>query len=86
MSVTPCLCQEEIDRIWARLAEGGKEVQCGWVRDRFGLPWQVVPSRIPEWISGDQAAANRVMTELMRMVKLDIPALERAYRGEPAHA
>lgn len=81
-----CDTQEEIDRIWARLAEGGKEVQCGWVKDRFGLSWQVAPSRIPEWISGDPAAANRVMTEVMRMVKLDIPTLERAYRGEPAHA
>jgi predicted 3-demethylubiquinone-9 3-methyltransferase (glyoxalase superfamily) len=81
-----CDTQEEIDRIWARLAEGGKEVQCGWVKDRFGLPWQVAPSRIPEWISGDPEAANRVMTEVMRMVKLDIPTLERAYRGEPAHA
>lgn len=81
-----CDTQEEIDRIWARLAEGGREVKCGWVKDRFGLPWQVAPSRIPEWISGDPAAADRVMTEVMRMVKLDIATLERAWRGEAAHA
>lgn len=82
-----CDTQAEIDRIWNRIVEtGGRPQQCGWITDRFGLPWQVVPSRTGEWLTGDPAAADRVMREVMGMVKLDIPTLERAYAGEPATA
>jgi predicted 3-demethylubiquinone-9 3-methyltransferase (glyoxalase superfamily) len=79
-----CDSQAEIDRIWDRLAEGGTPQQCGWIKDRFGLPWQVVPSRIEEWITGDPAAADRVMQAVLGMVKLDIPTLERAHAGSLA--
>lgn len=81
-----CDTQEEIDRIWAQLAEGGKEVQCGWIKDRYGLPWQVVPSQCEAWLTGDPAAAARMMRALMGMVKLDLATLERAYRGETTGA
>jgi len=75
--------QAQLDRIWHRIeADGGKPVACGWITDRFGLRWQVIPEQIDRWLTGDQAAADRVMTEVMRMVKLDIPALERAHAGE----
>jgi predicted 3-demethylubiquinone-9 3-methyltransferase (glyoxalase superfamily) len=79
--------QAELDRIWNRIeADGGKPVACGWITDRFGLRWQVIPEQIDRWLTGDQAAADRVMTEVMRMVKLDIPALERAHAGERVEA
>ena len=59
---------------------------CGWIKDRFGLPWQVVPSQIGRWMSGDPAAADRVMKAVLGMVKLDIPTLERAFDGEKVPA
>ena len=82
------LTQEaELDRIWDTIADGGGKPQmCGWIKDRYGLPWQVIPAKTAEWLTGDQAAADRVMKEVMKMVKLDIPTLERAYAGEEAHA
>ncbi len=77
-----CDTQEEIDRFWARLTEGGQEVQCGWLEDRYGLSWQVVPSELPRLIGDpDPARRDRVMQALMRMVKLDIAALRRAHAG-----
>ena len=59
---------------------------CGWIKDRYGLSWQVIPAKDGEWLTGDRAAADRVMKEVVKMVKLDIPTLERAYAGEPAPA
>jgi predicted 3-demethylubiquinone-9 3-methyltransferase (glyoxalase superfamily) len=75
--------QAELDRYWAALlAGGGKESQCGWLKDRFGLSWQVVPRQLGELMaSNDRAAANRVAEAMMKMVKLDIGELERASRG-----
>jgi len=75
--------QSELDRIWdAITAGGGEPVMCGWIKDRYGLRWQVIPQQLDQWISGDRAAADRVMAQVMQMVKLDIPTLERAYAGE----
>ena len=81
--LVPCDTQAELDAIWDRIVEtGGKPQMCGWIKDRYGLAWQVVPGRIGEWLTGDPAAADRVMQAVMGMVKLDIPTLERAYAGE----
>lgn len=77
-----CDTQEEIDRYWAKLSEGGKEVQCGWLVDKFGVSWQIVPKALPELIgSKDTARAKRAMQAMLGMKKLDIAALQRAYDG-----
>ena len=74
-----CRDQAEVDRYWSTLAEGGKEGQCGWLRDRFGLPWQVIPRRLTELMSHpDPAVPGRVMQALMGMTRIDVEALERA--------
>lgn len=75
--------QAELDRYWdALLADGGTESQCGWLKDRFGLSWQVAPKRLAELMGGpDRAAANRVAAAMMQMVKLDIARLEAAAAG-----
>jgi predicted 3-demethylubiquinone-9 3-methyltransferase (glyoxalase superfamily) len=79
-----CDTQDEIDAFWEKLSAGGEKGRCGWLKDRFGVSWQVVPSMLSEIMSGDGAHSNRVMTALMRMNKLDIAALRRA--GESAAA
>ena len=81
--VVACEDQEEIDRLWAALLQdGGREQQCGWIRDRFGMPWQIVPARLHEMLGqGDRERQERVMTALFDMVKLDIAGLEAAWRG-----
>lgn len=85
--VVTCDTQAEIDRIWDRLADGGRPQQCGWIKDRYGLPWQIVPSTIERLLTeGGPAAANRVMAAVMKMVKLDIAAMEKAFIGETAGA
>ena len=78
-----CKDQAEVDRYWdALLAGGGHESQCGWLKDRFGLSWQVVPTRLTELISGpDKEKANRVVGAMLQMVKLDIAKLEAAAAG-----
>ncbi len=77
-----CETQEEVDRLWAALTEGGKEVACGWLTDRWGLSWQIVPEALPRLLQDpDPAKASRVMQAMMQMVKLDIAALERAADG-----
>jgi predicted 3-demethylubiquinone-9 3-methyltransferase (glyoxalase superfamily) len=78
-----CDTQAEIDRYWARLTEGGgKEIQCGWLVDRFGLSWQITPRVLLEMIGDkDAARAARAMQAMMKMKKLDIAALERAHKG-----
>lgn len=75
--------QAELDRYWAALlADGGVESQCGWLKDRFGLSWQVVPKRLAELLGGpDREAANRAAAAMMQMVKLDIAKLEAAAAG-----
>ncbi|WP_426440826.1 VOC family protein [Bradyrhizobium genosp. P] len=81
-----CVDQAEIDRLWnALLTNGGKEEQCGWVRDRFGVPWQIVPAGIRNYTDGpDRAGAVRAMQAMLGMVKLDIEALRKAYEGKSA--
>jgi predicted 3-demethylubiquinone-9 3-methyltransferase (glyoxalase superfamily) len=78
-----CDTQEEIDRYWKKLTEGGgKEIQCGWLVDRFGLSWQIVPRVFMELMtSSDKARVQRMMAAMMQMVKMDIAALKRAYEG-----
>jgi predicted 3-demethylubiquinone-9 3-methyltransferase (glyoxalase superfamily) len=86
--VIDCDDQAEIDRYWDALVEGGGEHgPCGWLKDRFGVSWQVVPKRLYELTqSDDREAAQRAMEAMLRMSKLDIAALEDAYRGTPARA
>jgi predicted 3-demethylubiquinone-9 3-methyltransferase (glyoxalase superfamily) len=78
-----CKTQDEIDSYWSKLVEGGgSEVMCGWLKDRYGLSWQVVPESIPRMLThGSPAARDRVMQAVMGMVKLDLAALERAFEG-----
>jgi predicted 3-demethylubiquinone-9 3-methyltransferase (glyoxalase superfamily) len=77
-----CESQEEIDRYWEKLSEGGKQGQCGWLEDRYGVSWQIVPSLMAELMSGsDSGRAQRVMAAMLKMNKLDIAALKRAYEG-----
>ncbi|CAN5177875.1 VOC family protein [soil metagenome] len=77
--VVMCDDQAEVDRLWDTLLEGGKPMACGWLTDKFGVPWQVTPRRLVELINGpDHAVAKRVMEAMMGMVKLDIAGLEKA--------
>ena len=78
-----CVDQAEVDRLWdALLANGGQAERCGWLKDRYGLSWQIVPSALPKYLGGaDRAGAQRAMKAMLGMVKLDIAALKRAYEG-----
>ena len=80
-----CEDQAEVDRYWeALIANGGEESVCGWLKDRYGLSWQVVPRRMNEIFAGqDRAAAERAMQAMLKMVKIDIAEIERAAAGEP---
>ena len=77
-----CETQVEIDYYWAKLtAGGGEEVQCGWLADKYGLSWQVVPTKFfDEWVK-DPAGLQRVMEKLMQMKKLDLAVLQKAFGG-----
>jgi predicted 3-demethylubiquinone-9 3-methyltransferase (glyoxalase superfamily) len=78
-----CADQAEVDYYWERLTDGGQEVACGWLQDKFGLSWQVVPTVFLEMITGpDTGKADRVTAAMLTMKKLDIAALERASVGE----
>jgi len=75
-----CETQAEVDELWEKLSEGGEKLPCGWLRDRFGVSWQVVPSVLGRMLSDkDPEKSSRVMKAMMRMGKLDISALKRAY-------
>ncbi|HTU90665.1 MAG TPA: VOC family protein [Gemmataceae bacterium] len=78
--VVRCQTQEEVDSYWEKLSAGGAEVQCGWLKDKFGLFWQIVPTVLFELLSDpDPEKAQRVMNALLAMKKLDIRALKQAY-------
>jgi two-component system sensor histidine kinase QseC len=77
--VALCDTQDEIDTYWDKLGVGGQPMQCGWLTDKYGVAWQVVPRIFPELLSGDQASTDRVMTAMMAMTKLDIAALKKAH-------
>ncbi|MDE3066279.1 MAG: VOC family protein [Verrucomicrobiota bacterium] len=80
--VVSCKTQKEVDYFWKKLSAGGKEVQCGWLKDKFGLSWQIVPEVLGELLSSrDAARSQRVMRALLRMVKIDIRGLTEAYQG-----
>jgi predicted 3-demethylubiquinone-9 3-methyltransferase (glyoxalase superfamily) len=78
-----CDTQPEIDHYWSRLSEGGvpEAQQCGWLKDRYGLSWQVVPSSMARLMTTGGDKAERVMNTVLKMKKIDIEALERAYAG-----
>jgi predicted 3-demethylubiquinone-9 3-methyltransferase (glyoxalase superfamily) len=77
-----CKSQDEIDYYWSRLTEGGKEVACGWLKDKFGLSWQVVPTALLEMMSDkDPAKTERVTNAFMKMKKFDIAKLRQAFEG-----
>jgi len=78
-----CKDQEEIDHYWNKLTEGGEERECGWLKDKFGLSWQVVPDKMPDWITdNDPKKVARVMHEQFKMKKYDYATLERAFSGD----
>jgi predicted 3-demethylubiquinone-9 3-methyltransferase (glyoxalase superfamily) len=77
--VVSCETQQELDRYWSRLSQGGSEGQCGWLKDKFGVSWQVVPNALGELMGDpDPARSQRVMQAMLRMKKLDIAELRRA--------
>ncbi len=77
-----CDSQDEVDAYWERLAEGGREIACGWVTDRYGVTWQIVPRRLQELLADpDREKAKRVMQAMLQMTKIEVPALEAAAAG-----
>jgi len=77
-----CATQREVDALWDALLEGGKPVQCGWLTDRYGISWQVVPAPVGDLLAkADAAQAARLNQAIQGMVKIDLPTLQRAYEG-----
>ncbi len=80
--VVNCETQAEVDAFWEKLSAGGKQIQCGWLTDRFGVPWQIVPTALGRLLGDrDPQRSRRVMSAMMQMKKLDVAELERAYAG-----
>jgi predicted 3-demethylubiquinone-9 3-methyltransferase (glyoxalase superfamily) len=80
-----CKTQSEVDEFWKKLSAGGQEVQCGWVKDKYGLSWQVVPTFLGEMLNDpDPEKAKRVMAAMLKMKKIDIDELKKAYAHSPA--
>ena len=78
--VVSCETQDEVDAFWEKLSEGGSKGQCGWLKDKYGLSWQIVPTVLGELMSDpDPEKTKRVMTAMLQMKKLDINALKRAF-------
>ncbi|HUG44803.1 MAG TPA: VOC family protein, partial [Acidobacteriota bacterium] len=74
-----CRNQHEVDRYWERLSEGGEEGPCGWLKDRFGVSWQIVPTRLMEILKGDEAGRESAFQAMLEMKKPDIGKLEQAF-------
>ena len=82
-----CADQAEVDRLWDALSAGGTVEQCGWLKDRYGVSWQIVPAVLPKMLADpDPAKAQRAMQAMLGMIKLDIAGLRAAYEGKPAAA
>ncbi len=80
--VVNCETQEEVDLYWEKLSEGGQKVQCGWLKDKFGVSWQIVPTALAELVSDpDPVKSERVMGAMLQMTKIDIEELRRAHAG-----
>jgi len=78
-----CAGQPEVDYFWQKLSDGGQEGQCGWLKDKFGVSWQVVPRVLPQMLTdADSAKRERAMSALMAMKKFDVAALQRAFAGQ----
>jgi len=78
-----CETQEEVDRYWEKLSEGGRKDQCGWLKDKYGLSWQIVPIQMLQMLKDkDPKKVDRAMSAMMKMQKLDIKALQQAYDGK----
>lgn len=77
-----CETQEEVDELWEKLTDGGEESQCGWLKDKFGLSWQIVPTALGELLGDpDPEKSKRVMQAMLQMHKIDVATLQRAYEG-----
>lgn len=78
-----CETQQEIDQFWSKLSQGGQEGQCGWLKDKYGVSWQIVPSVLPLMLTdADSAKSERAMYALLKMKKFDLETLHRAYAGQ----
>jgi predicted 3-demethylubiquinone-9 3-methyltransferase (glyoxalase superfamily) len=85
--VVNCETQDEVDHFWEKLSAGGQQVQCGWLKDRFGVSWQVVPTVLIEMLHDkDPEKSRRVMSAMLKMKKIDIAGLRNAYEGRSAPA
>jgi len=81
--VVNCQTQEEVDEYWKKLSDGGQEVQCGWLKDKYGLSWQIVPTILSEMLNDpDPKKADRVMKAMLQMKKIDIKGLKQAYEQQ----
>ena len=80
--VVNCANQKEIDYYWKKLSAGGKKVQCGWLTDKFGVSWQITPTEMGALFEGTAAQSARVMKAMLKMVKIDIAGLKKAYKGK----
>jgi predicted 3-demethylubiquinone-9 3-methyltransferase (glyoxalase superfamily) len=78
-----CETQEEVDKFWEKLSAGGEKQRCGWLRDKYGISWQIVPTALGRMLQdGDSEQSKRVMNAMLQMDKLDIAALKRAYEQQ----
>jgi len=78
-----CKTQEEVDDLWDKLSDGGQPLQCGWVTDKFGITWQIIPSILRELLNDPgPEKSKRVMQAMMKMIKIDCVAMKRAYKGQ----
>jgi predicted 3-demethylubiquinone-9 3-methyltransferase (glyoxalase superfamily) len=78
-----CETQEEVDELWEKLSAGGELMQCGWLKDKFGVTWQIIPKALGELLGDkDPQKSQRVMKAMMKMIKIDVQGLRRAYEGK----